>query len=193
MNIVEKEAIDYFEDKFYSSGEIANLENFKSLLTSKLYNFNRDRDKLDFLKILYDLTKVDLAEHMKTCIGCGYEGEKKTALLAIKQEIESINKFYSEETNDLEKFNLEEELKLHTKLNSIMEKLDNQFLAQQVIFEELDELKSHFNLGKKSWFQLLKGKLIDLTIEKALEITIVAEIFNELREGFDRIPNMIDK
>jgi integrase/recombinase XerD len=44
MNIIEKESEEFYEYGFLNSGKYQDLENINSTLTSKLYNFNRDRD-----------------------------------------------------------------------------------------------------------------------------------------------------
>lgn len=74
----------------------------------------------------------------------------------------------------------------------ILEELEKQGFGQQIIFEEIEDLKNHFNLGKKNWFQLLKGKVIDLTLKKVLNKTIVQEIYNQLSEGFEQAVKMIE-
>ncbi|HCZ34853.1 MAG TPA: hypothetical protein DHV26_02895 [Cytophagales bacterium] len=188
MNIVEKEATRFFDD-FFRGGKVNNLENLKSKLTTKLYDFNRDRDKLDFLKILRDNTSVALEEHKKICKGggCRFDDERSTGLFAIDQEIDDINKYYTYEADDMDKFSAVEASDLHSKLNEIEEQLYKHGLGQEIIFNEIDSLKNHFNLGKKTWFQLLKGKVIDLTLEKTLDETIVKEIYPKLSEGFTDI------
>ena len=190
MNIVEKEAIKFHEDDFFDNG--TELEILKSTLDSKLYNFNRDRDKLDFLKILRKKTVIDKEEHMKTCSGCGYGEEKEIGIFVIDQEIDYINRFYNYEPKQEDEFTTEEESTLHNKLNDILDKLKEQGFGQQIIFEEIEELKNHFNLGKKTWFQLLKGKVVDLTLKKVLNKTIVQEIYNTLSEGFEQAVKMIE-
>ncbi len=65
--------------------------------------------------------------------------------------------------------------------------MHKQGLGQEIIFDEIESLKNHFNLGKKTWFQLLKGKVIDLTLEKTLDETIVKDIYSNLSEGFTEI------
>ncbi|MFY7742320.1 MAG: hypothetical protein ACOVQR_06720 [Flavobacterium sp.] len=190
MNIVEKQAIDFYEYDFLRG--VNTLENIKSKLDSKLYNFNRDRDKLDFLKTLKNTSLEDIKDHIsKGCTGCGYDEERNLAIFAIDQEIDSINQYYYFDPKSDEKFSSSEESILHSKLNDIIEKLEKQGFGQQIIFEEIEELKNHFNLGKKTWFQLLKGKLIDLTIESALEKTVVQEIYNNLSEGYEHFTKMI--
>ncbi len=192
MNIIEKEAEEFYENNFLNSGINENLENIKSSLTLKLYNFNRDRDKLDFLKILRIKAIIDKEEHMKTCNNCGYEKARDLAVFAIDQEVDEINQFFSYKPKMEDEFSNEEESKLHTKLNKILEGLEKQGYGQQVIFEEIEDLKNHFNLGKKNWFQLLKGKVVDLTLKKILNKTIVQEIYNQLSEGFEQAVKMIE-
>lgn len=193
MNIVEKEAKDFIDD-FYGGVKINNLENLKDKLTSKLYDFNRDKDKLDFLKILRQDSLIQKEEHLAKCQkpGCGYPKDRDYGLFVVDQEIDSINEFYTFEPKEKDKFTASEESALHSKLNDIIEKLEKQGLGQEVIYDEIESLKNHFNLGKRNWFQLLKGKVIDLTIEKALEKTIVAGIYETLSDGYKDIVKMIE-
>lgn len=192
MNIVEKEA-DRFFNRLYRNGKTNTLENLKSHITSKLYDFNRDRDKLDFLKIIRQKSVDDRDEHMKSCNGCGYGEERNIGIFAIDQEIDGINRFYSFEPKSEDEFTSEQESQLHNKLNDILNKLEQQGFGQQIIFDEIEDLKNHFNLGKKNWFQLLKGKVIDLTLKKVLNKTIVQEIYNQLSDGFEQVVKMIEQ
>ncbi len=201
MNIIEEEAKEFYKDDFLNRGEYISLESLKSILTTKLYNFNKDRDRLDFLKILRIKTYQDKEEHMKTCSGCDYDKNSSIGLFVIDQEIDSINEYYNFEPKKADSFTIEEESIIHSKLNDILEKLtkldkldnlEKQDYGQEIIFNEIEELKNHFNIGKKNWFQLLKGKLIDLTLTKVLNETIVKEIYNTLSEGFDQAIKMIN-
>ncbi|MBC8883141.1 hypothetical protein H9X57_06250 [Flavobacterium piscinae] len=148
MNIVEKEAKDFYEYDFLNG--VNTLENIKSKLDNKLYYFNRERDKLDFLKTLKNTSLEDIKDHIsRGCIGCGYEEQRNLAIFAIDQEIDSIKKYYYFEPKSDEEFSINEESSLHLKLNQIIEKLEKQGFGQQIIFDEIEELKNHFNLGKK--------------------------------------------
>ncbi len=192
MNIVENEAKEFYQWDFLTG--INTLESIKSTLDSKLYNFNRDRNKLDFLKILRTSCIEDIKNHKSGgCKGCGYEEPRKRAIFAIEQEIENINKYYIFEPQKEEEFTIEEESKLHYKLNKIIQDLEKQHYGQQIIFDEINELKNHFNLGKKNWFQLVKGKFFDLTVENVIEKVIIVEMFDSLSEGFDQVTKMLNK
>lgn len=192
MNQPEKQASEFYEFEFLNSGKFNSLENLKSSLLSKLYSFNRDRDKLDFLKVLQNTCVEDIKNHMEKCTGCGYDEERNVGLFAIEQEIDSINKYFVFEPNDDDLFTADQESKLHSKLNKIIEDLEKQGFGQQIIFEEIEELKNHFNLGKKTWFQILKGKLLDVAVETAIEKTAVKEIFDFLSDGYEQAAKMLN-
>lgn len=193
MNIVEKEA-NSFIARLYHTGRLNNIETLKSKIESKLYDFKRDRDKLDFLKIARQLTQIEKEEHLLKCQtpGCKFPEERDLGIFLIDQEIDEINSYYVFETKISDRFSPEEESKLHSKLNDIIEKLEKQGDGQEIIFEEIESLKNHFNLGKKTWFQLVKGKVVDLTLEKVLEESIVKDIYNSLSDGFNEVTKFIE-
>ncbi len=194
MNIVEKEA-ERFIDGFFSGAIICDIKHLKDNLTSKLYNFNRNKDKLFFLNVLRKEVEQEKFEHEKTCntVGCSTSEEKETELFVIDQEIEEINEYYTFEPKKEDEFEISDRVNLHNKLNGIIDNLTELGYGQEIIFNEIDELKEQFNLGKKSWFQLMKCKLFDLTVSKTLEETIVKEIYETLSEGFENLPSLIEK
>jgi len=193
MNVIEKEA-KQFSKRLYQGTKVNNLENLNSAIGGKLYNFSRDKDKLDFLRILRAEIENEKIEHARSCKGngCHFEEDRDMGIFVIDQEIESINKFYKFDPIDKDKFSAKEEAQLQSRLNQIIEKLEHLGIGQEIIFDEIESLKNHFNVGKKNWFQLLKGKLIDLTAEKVLERTIVAMIYDTLAESFTEVKKMIE-
>ncbi|WP_111672808.1 hypothetical protein [Algoriphagus litoralis] len=193
MNIIEREA-KLFVNRFYSGTKVNNLENLKDKLSSKLYEFSRDRDKLDFLKILRQDTFLQKEEHLLKCKtkGCDFCKDREYGIFVIDQEIDTINEYYSYEAKKKDKFTAEEESELHTKLNEIIVKLEKQGFGQEIIFEEIESLKNHFNLGKKTWFQLLKGKLFDLSVDKMLEKTVIAGIYETLSENYRSVAKLLE-
>ena len=192
MSIPETQANE-FAESYYNSSKPNTMENLKDRLDSKLYLFRKEKDKLDFLKVLIQEIKLDIESHESECTrsGCEFREDKDSGIFLINQEIDSINEYYTFEPKSEDKFSTEEETSLHIKLNEIIERLKNQDLGQEILFEEIESLKNHFNLGKKTWFQLLKGKMIDVTIEKGIELTVVAGIYEQLSEGFTSIVKWI--
>jgi hypothetical protein len=185
MTIPESQAIEFAEDLFHS-GRPNTMENLKDRLDSKLYLFRKDKDRLDFLKVLVSEIKKDIDSHEADCNtkGCHYREEREPGIFLMQQEIDELNERFEFEPKREDVFSVEDEISLHNKLNSIIEQLNRQDAGQEVLFEEIESLKNHFNLGKKTWFQLLKVKLVDVTIEKGIEITIVQQIYDALADGY---------
>lgn len=194
MDIVEKEAVEYAENGFFGGNINPTLEELSDSLSSKLYSLKRTKDKLSFLNILRKEVLNQKLKHEESCttINCGFSREKETGLFVIDQEIDEISKYYEYKTDPLDEFNSEQKSELHNALNDIKDQLTKLGYGQEIIFNELDELKEHFNLGKKNWFQLVKGKLFDLAVDKILEKTVINSIYAKLSEGFENLPDLID-
>ena len=190
MNVVETEALK-FAESYFNNGEIISLTSLKERLSYKLSDFYKDREKLDFIKILRVDVVKQKEEHIKGCLNpsCDQEKEYDLALFVVDQELEEINQDYEFEALSKDKFTGAEESSTHHKLNEIIENLMELGRGQEIIFNELDDLKNHFNLGKKTFSQLLKGKLFDLHVQKILNETVVKEVWNDLADGINEFGN----
>jgi hypothetical protein len=109
----------------------------------------------------------------------------------IEQEIENINKTYTFVSKSEDKFTVQEETNLHNKLNDIILELKKQNLGQEILYEEIESLKSHFNLGKKNWTQLVFGKLFKVTVDKIIEKSVAENIIKMLGETLDEAQKYI--
>jgi hypothetical protein len=187
MTIPELQAKEFAED-FFNAGKPNTIENLKDRLDNKLYLFRKDKDQLDFLKVLVSEISIDIQIHEEKCttIGCRYREEREPGIFLIQQEVDEINSRFEFAPNNEDRFSTEDEISLHFKLNSIIENLKRQELGQEVLYEEIESMKNHFGLGKKTWFQLLKGKLVDVAIEKGIEVVIVKQIFDALADGLTK-------
>jgi hypothetical protein len=185
MTIPESQA-KTFAEQFFNSSKPNTIENLKDRLDSKLYLFRKDKDQLDFLKVLVNEINIDIDKHESECTrkGCQYREERDPGLFLIQQEIDEINERFVFEPVKEDSFSIEDEISLHNKLNTIIEKLNRQEAGLEVLFEEIESMKSHFDLGKKTWFQLLKVKLIDVAVEKGIEFTIIKQIYDFMADGY---------
>lgn len=188
MNLVEKEALR-FKTKLFQKSQ--NLQLAKNTLVDKINVFNRPKDRLYFLNILRKVLNDQKIEHEKTCTTevCGTSINLNNALFVIDQEIDDINDYYEPATPSDDNIPTELRVEIHSRINEAIEKLEKLSLGQEVIFNEIDELKEHFNLGKKKWLQLLKGKLVDLGISYAVEKTVLDTIYNTIVQDIDKLPS----
>ena len=195
-DVIKREAIEYADCEFFNGSIIPTTDNLTRKLSSKLYNYRRNNDKLSFLNILRSEVLNQKLKHEEKCpkikADCLTSQEKETGLFVIDQEIEIISKSSQYQAKNLEEFSSEQKSELYNSIHEIKNKLNELGHGQQIIFDELDELKKHFNLGKKNWFQLLKGKLFDLTVTKIIDKTIVKEVYDMLSEGFDDLPKLLN-
>lgn len=95
---------------------------------------------------------------------------------------ESSTYFNQEDyTNEFtSRYNYEE---MNTKIDEILEKLNRTELGEELIFDEIQELKDLVKvLNKKNFAQILKGKLLDLTANKiaGLGIEAAKHIYTDL-------------
>ncbi len=72
---------------------------------------------------------------------------------------------------------------LNKKIDEILDRLTKLNFGQEIIFEELEEMRSlQGKLSKKSWGQLLKGKLIDLAVGQVINKEMASEVFKYLTD-----------
>lgn len=72
---------------------------------------------------------------------------------------------------------------LNKKIDEILDRLTKLNFGQEIIFEELEEMRSlQGKLSKKSWGQLLKGKLIDLAVGQVINKEMASDIFKSLTD-----------
>jgi predicted transcriptional regulator len=70
---------------------------------------------------------------------------------------------------------------LDKKIDNIIEHLTKLGHGQEIIFNEIDELRElQYNLPKKTWAQLLKGKLIDLALSKVISAETASSVYEYL-------------
>lgn len=70
---------------------------------------------------------------------------------------------------------------LDKKIDNIIEHLTKLGHGQEIIFNEIDELRDlQYNLPKKTWAQLLKGKLIDLALSKVISAETASSVYEYL-------------
>lgn len=113
-----------------------------------------------------------------------YRELKAEGLFLIEQEIDAINEYFEFVPKKEDTFSTDDEISLHNKLNDIMEHLKKQDLGQEILFEEIESLKNHFSLGKKTWFQLARVKMFDVAVEKGIEIAVVQQVIDALADGY---------
>lgn len=70
---------------------------------------------------------------------------------------------------------------LDKKIDNIIDHLTKLGHGQEIIFNEIDEMRElQYNLSKKTWSQLLKGKLLDLALKKIISTETATSVYEYL-------------
>jgi len=188
--IISPNKIDLKVRENYTSEEILNL------LLEKLYEIYDDniypilpilegngiilkkrREEYEYLKILENNGYVisnnigNQADAQLTVSGKMYIEEKRKIVIpnyeAISDDKENINK----------------------KIDELFIKLEKLGYGQQIIFDELEELKDlYLTLNKQNWAQLVKGKIIDLGLSQVISVDVMKIIYESITNDILRIP-----
>jgi hypothetical protein len=99
--------------------------------------------------------------------------------------VEEKRKVYKENYDDINKSSAE----INERVDAIIEKLTNLGYGQEIIFEEIQELKELYTtLNKKNWGQIVKGKIVDLALAKLIENETLEYIYKTLTDHKLRLP-----
>lgn len=181
-SVIENDAKLFTRRLVQKSG---SLKMAKDFLDEKLVNYTTEKNKFDFLTSLRRSIQQELVEHKKTCTqaDCQYDKGSELGYFVIDQELQFLSKYF-EPSNHEEQFTADEKVAMNAKLDEVLEKLNTQSMGQEIIFNEINELREHLSLDKKNWSQLLKGKLYDLAVDKGVDLVVVQLIYNTIAQSF---------
>jgi len=190
MEYIETEGKRFNKNLFHKS---QSLQTSKKALFEKLDGFVLDKYKILFLNSLRNELFTSKIDHERTCQtkeGCGTSSLYNNAIFTVDQTIESLDENYST-INSQDSFSLQEQSEMSNKINELLLKLKKLEFGQEIIFDEIKEMKFSFNLGKKKWHQLLTGKILELGISYGIEKTLLDSIYSELTNNFKKLSSDI--
>jgi hypothetical protein len=78
---------------------------------------------------------------------------------------------------------------IYLKFEEISKKLQELGFGQEIIFNELDEMRELYpTLNKKNWGQLVKGKIVDLGLSQVINVDVMKMIYEHITNDILRIP-----
>lgn len=180
LTIREKyESQDIFElilEKLYDLYD-DNVYPILPILEGNGIKLKKKREEFDYLKLLEENGYVQsnnigrLADAQLTIRGKLYIEEKR-------KRTEPNYKSISDDKETIE-----------LKFDELFKKLEKLGFGQQIIFDELNELRGLYStLNKKNWGELLKGKIIDLGISQVITVDMMKLIYGHITNDILRIP-----
>jgi hypothetical protein len=170
----------------------------KSDLETKLFDFKRDEDKKLFLLTIKKVLLSQKVEHYSVCEHtqhCPYIEDYKTALFVVGQELEVFSTANNYTVGD-DYFSELERTTINAKIDEIIDRLKAMDLKtdvqMEVLYEELEDLKQRMQYDKKTFWQLVKGKLMEAVSSDIVNKTVAKEIYDRLAENITNVSRVID-
>lgn len=180
MNLIEKQAEKFSRFKLNSSKP---YHDFIGLAKFEINQYSQISHKIQFLETVMYEAKQEYEEHLPKC----------TSLENCPTNFyyESVIFFLNEIRNDFSKqlsvedFNETDILRYKTGIDEILRKINELQMGQQLTYDDFsdqfDEMKSYFYLNKKTWNQILAGKLLEMVAAGVVSETLskqILETFN---------------
>jgi hypothetical protein len=118
----------------------------------------------------HDSEYLDITNHWYNCKGDYDQWREDFNNLIFKPFIELINWYISESQsyNSNEYFSKREIAEFSQKLDNLPYEVRS---GQEIIYDEIQDIKEQLkNMKKKNWVEVLKGKLLDLTLSKVISL-----------------------
>ena len=147
-----------------------NYISINSILESNGIKLGRFGEERELTKVLENRGLVNVMSARNVSAQLTLEGK-----LYIEKSQKSVKINY-------EKIN-ENKVEFDKTIDEILTKLEKLGYGQQIIFDEIEELKDlHSNLNKKNFGQILKGKLLDLALAKLIENDTISFIYKTITD-----------
>lgn len=167
LELILQKLYDLYDTSFHSIPMILEGNGIK---------LGRHYEDRELGKILEDNGYVKLTHTRETLAQLTLSG---------KMYIEEKRKTYKESYEDLDKSQDD----MNERVDEILEKLKKLGYGQEIIFDEIQELKELYGkLNKKNWGQVVKGKLVDLALAKLVENDTISYIYEKLTNHTLRLP-----
>ena len=175
-NYASKDILELILEKLYELYD-DNTYAVLPILEGNGIKLKKRREEFDYIKLLENNGYVQsnnigqVADAQLTMNGKLYIEEKRKT---VKPNYQSISD--NKETIEL-------------KLDELFKKLEELGFGQQIIFDELDELRDLYSsLNKKNWGELLKGKIVDLGLSQVINADMMKLIYEHITNDILRIP-----
>jgi len=165
MNFIESEANDFYTGYFL--GGVSDLDRTYDKLKIEVNRLDGD-DRIHYLEFLKAKLEDDFEEHLKVCKApdtCPQNKDYKRFIYYLDKDIKGIQRSSNIHTTSNTDYHIMSEL--DKKIDSILAKLDELGLGHEILYDEIQDLKKHTNLDKKTFKQLVLGKLGEIVFSEA--------------------------
>lgn len=91
-----------------------------------------------------------------------------------------------------DEFSSDEERNIYEILDSIVAEQKKANAGQEVLFNEINELKDYIVLGKKGFRQMATGKVAEMVVSGVIDKTVGNNIYETITAGLNNVVKLID-
>ncbi len=174
-NFITEDKLNLILEKLYILYD-TNYHSVSSILSANGIVLNRHGEERELTKVLENRGLVNVISARDIQAQLTIQGK-----MYIEEKQKSVKSNYEKIDDNQTQFN--------DTIDEILLRLEKLGFGQQIIFEEIEELKDlHTKLSKKNFGQVLKGKLVDLALSKTIENDTISYIYNKITDEVLRLP-----
>lgn len=175
MNLISKQA-----EKFtlYNLDANKSYQEFIQLVNQELVHYSQFSHKVQFIETVMCEVRKEYEEHLPDCTS----KDDCDQNFYFESIIFFLNELRTIQNNNLteQEFKDVDIIRYRTGIDDILNKLKEIQLGQQFTYDDFsdqfEELKSYFFLNKKSWNQMLAGKLLEMVAGGIITETVSKQI-----------------
>ncbi len=191
MDFITEKANRFSKDHFYSN-QITSEDTYAASV-EEIDRIFSDLDKIKFLNIVLSKANETITLHNTLCKfpdECGEEYQHGNLVFLLTQDLNRLGVKFDQNT-----FSEEDKEKAESKLDKIIKDLEHLKMGQEVLLEdltkEINELRDLYFLGKKSWHQLLVGKVVEMTAGGIISEVASKNIIQGVSHNWADVKNLI--
>ncbi len=175
MNLIFKQA-----EKFtlYNLDSNKSYQDFIRCVNQELLQYSQFSHKVQFLETVMFEVKKEYDEHLPECTSkedCPYNLFYESIIFFLNEQRITLSENLTEH-----EFKESDVIRYRTGIDEVLMKLKDIQLGQQFTYDDFselfEELKSYFFLNKKSWNQMLAGKLLEMVAGGVISETLSKQI-----------------
>lgn len=179
MNLIQKQATKFVSLKMNHGKP---YQDFIRQVIHEIGQYSRVSHEIEFIETVMFEVKKEYEDHLPNCTdfeNCPRNFFYESVVFFLNEHRQELSKELT--TDD---FNQADVLRFKTRIDDIIEKLNKLELGQQITYDdfsdEFEEMKSYFYMNKKSWQQMLAGKLVEMVSAGVISETVSKEIVQVL-------------
>jgi hypothetical protein len=183
MNIIRNQAKDFIQTDLDDSGE---YRGFIDAIESQLRYYNRTSHRLEFSDTIRSLVKTAYDNHLIVCTrreSCEKNKYYQNVLFFLNNIIEDL-----EGNTEIGEFTTQTKQEFSEALNTILASLETlkngQLATYDYLGEEFGEMREYFFMDKKTWKQMLLGKIGEMVAGGILSETVSKSILDLIEKKY---------